>query len=423
MSEHKPENSKGPVNINYIIYYESIYQCTPWMNSISMFNKENRRIKVYQRKYFGGKYNEEHNSIKFDVITSYNPKVFYQLFYQTARAFNFLKRIKLGKISSFGIQLNYVYTSFMFILTIYLKTRKLKAKEVFIAGDPVSLIASYFAAKKNKHILVYWPLELWVYKDLKLIYFKFLKKIEIRLNKSAAGTLEFGTQRRALLSEENKIAVNDISVIPNAPVGEARLERNYYFNGLFGIPSDKKIILYAGGFGYFNGIPQLIDNLKNMPANYALVLHSKMEMKKKNFVELQEKLKPYNAYLSSNPLPFDKINLIYSSCDIGLMLMGPDNGNWDTNYIYADWSPGKLFNYLQFGVPLITTNLKGYKELIEDNGVGKVVDDINHVFFKADEIMQDAASYRNNCLKLFNELKFEKYHKIFYDKIFSKNYN
>ena len=169
----------------------------------------------------------------------------------------------------------------MFILTIYLKTRKLKAKEVFIAGDPVSLIASYFAAKKNKHILVYWPLELWVYKDLKLIYFKFLKKIEIRLNKSAAGTLEFGTQRRALLSEENKIAVNDISVIPNAPVGEARLERNYYFNELFGIPSDKKIILYAGGFGYFNGIPQLIDNLKNMPANYALVLHSKMKIKSK----------------------------------------------------------------------------------------------------------------------------------------------
>ncbi len=423
MAVAKPQIVQEEVNINYLIYYESIYQCTPWMNSIRMFNADNRKIKVYQRKYFDGKYNEEHNSIKFDIIKSYNPKFLFQLFYQTARAFNLLKRIKLKRISTFGITLNYLYTTFMYILTVYIKTRKLKTKEIFIAGDPVSLIAGYLSTRNQKHVLVYWPLELWVYKDLKLLYFKLLKRIERKLNKYAAGTLEFGEQRRLILSKENNIPVKNISVIPNAPVGEPRLERNNYFNELFGIPSEIKIILYAGGFGYFNGIPQLIDNLKNMPNDFALVLHSKLEMKKKNLEELQEKLSPYRAYLSCNPLPFDKINLIYSSCDLGLMLMGPDNGNWDTNYIYADWSPGKLFNYLQFGVPLITTKLKGYEELIEGNRVGKVVDNINQVFSKADEIIADAASYRNNCLKLFNELKFEKYHKLFFDGILSVNFN
>ncbi len=423
MSDDKAEIMQRQVNINYLIYYESIYQCTPWMNSIRMFNAEKRKIKVYQRKYFDGKYNEEHDSIKFDIINSYNPKFLFQLFYQTARAFNLLKKINLKRISNLGITLNYLYTSFIYIFTVYVKTRKLKTKEIFIAGDPVSLIAAYIAVRNKKHVLIYWPLELWVYKDLKLMYFKFLKRIEKKLNRYASGTLEFGSQRRMILSRENNIPVENISVIPNAPVGEPKLERNYYFNEIFGIPSNKKIILYAGGFGYFNGIPQLIDNLKNMPGDYALVLHSKLEMKKKNLEELLGRLKPYNAYLSFKPLPFDKINLIYSSCDIGLMLMGPDKGNWDTNYIYADWSPGKMFNYLQYGVPLITTKLEGYKELIEGNGVGKVVEDINQVFTKADEIMLDVTSYKNNCLKLFNGLKFEKYHKLFFDGILNTNFN
>ncbi len=420
MSDTKLKIKAEPVNINYIIFYESIYQCTPWMNSISLFDKENHKVKVFQRKYFDGNYNEEINSINFEVIPSVNPGILRQLFYQTARAFNILRKIKLEKISEIGLTVNYIYTSLMLLFTVYFKTRNLKTKEILIAGDPVSLIIAYLITRKKKHILVYWPLELWVYKDLKMTYFKFIKRIERRLHKYAVGTLEFGTQRRAILSKENNIPEEKISIIPNAPVGEPKVQRNYYFNDLFGIPREKKIILYAGGFGYFNGIPQLIDSLQNMPDKFALVLHSKIELKKKNLAELTDKLKPYNAYLSSKPLPFDKINLIYSSCDIGLMLMGPDNGNWDTNYIYADWSPGKMFNYLQYGVPLITTNLKGYKELIEGSGAGKVVNDISLVFSKADEIMQDEMKYKNNCVKLFNDLKFEKYHKFFFDNVINK---
>jgi glycosyltransferase involved in cell wall biosynthesis len=279
------------------------------------------------------------------------------------------------------------------------------------------------AVKNKKHILVYWPLELWVYSDLKTAYLKVLKKLEKRLHKYAVGTLEFGSQRRAILSKENNIPINSIYIIPNAPIGDPEIKRNYYFNELFGIPLEKKIILYAGGITDFNGIPQLIGCLRNMPDNFVLVLHSKIEVKNKNIIKLKEKLEPYNAFLSSKPLPFDKINLIYSSCDIGLMLMVPDNGDWNTNYLNADWSPGKMFNYLKYGVPIITTNLYGYKEFVEGNGIGRIVEDISQVFSKAEEIMFSEIEYKNNCIKLFGDLKFEKYHKIFYDEIISKNYN
>ncbi len=421
--EQEEKQSASPADINYVIFYESIYQCTPWMNSIRMMNKEGHHVKVYQKKYFGGHYNEELSSTKFEVITSYDPGILHQFFYQTARAFHLLKRIKLEKLSTLGVTLNYFYTTFMFVLSVYMKARKSKDKQVFIAGDPASLVAAYLAVRKRNHLLVYWPLELWVYKDLKLSYFKILKRIERKLHKHAAGTLEFGTQRRAILSRENNIPEDDIYIIPNSPIGEPKPERNFYFNEMFGIPREKKIILYAGGFGDFNGIPQLIDSLDRMPENFALVLHSKQELKKRHLEKMLEKLKPYDAYISSKPLSFDNINVIYSSCDIGLMLMGPNNGDWDTNYTYSDWSPGKMFNYLQFGVPLITTNLAGYKELIDGNGVGKVVDSISDVFLKAEEIMLDEAGYRNNCIRLFNDLKFEKYHNLFYDRVIKKGLN
>ena len=421
--EAKDEITKRPYNINFVIFYESIYQCTPWMNSINLLNRENHIIKVYQKKYFGSNYNEECDSINFEIVNSFNPRFLYRLFLEIARMFNILKRVHLATISNIGNTLNFLYTSFVFILTVYLKTKKLKTKEIFIAGDPVSLIASYLAVKNKKHILVYWPLELWVYSDLKSTYLKVLKKLEKRLHKYALGTLEFGIQRRAILSKENNIPINSIYIIPNAPIGEPKITRNYYFNELFGIPLEKKIILYAGGITDFNGIPQLIGSLPNMSDKFALVLHSKIEVKKKNMIKLKEKLEPYNAFLSSKPLPFDKINLIYSSCDIGLMLMVPDNGDWDTNYLYADWSPGKMFNYLKYGVPIITTDLYGYKEFIEGNKIGRIVEDISQVFSKAEEIMLAEKEYKNNCIKLFGDLKFEKYHKIFYDEIINKSYN
>ena len=420
--ETKRGTSQKTININYVIFYDSIYPCTPWMNSISLFNEENYNIKVFQRKYFGYNYNEELTSIKFKVISSYNLRIFYQLFYQTARAFKIFEKIGLKKLSTFGSTLNYMYTSLMFIITMYTKFRSLKDKEIFIAGDPVSLLGSYLVAGK-KHVLLYWPLELWVYKDLKLPEYKLFKKIEKKYHKYAAGTLEFGNLRREILAKENDIHVSSIQIIPNSPIGEPEPARNFYFNELFGIPAEKKIILYAGGIANFNGIPQLIDSLNKMPDNFALVLHSKQEIKKKNLEKLLEKIKPFNAYISSDPLPFDKINLIYSSCDVGLMLMMPDNDNWDTNYIYADWSPGKLFNYFKFGVPVITTNLKGYKELIEGNGAGKVVENIEQVFSKAEEIMLNENDYRQNSIKLFNKLKFEKYHNAFFEDIINKNYN
>jgi glycosyltransferase involved in cell wall biosynthesis len=421
--EIKDGITERPYNINYVIFYESIYQCTPWMNSIKLMNNEGHKVKVFQKKYFGSKYNEECESINFEIINSFNPRIFYRLFLEIARMFKIFKKVHLEKISNIGNTINFIYTSLVFILTVFIKTKNLKTKEIFIAGDPISLIAAYLAIKNKKHVLVYWPLELWVYSDLKTTYLKVLKKIEKRLHKYTVATLEFGPLRRAILSKENNIPINSIYIIPNAPIGEPKIKRNNYFNELFGIPLEKKIILYAGGITDFNGIPQLIGGLPHMPENYVLVLHSKIEVKNKMLIKLKEKLKPYNAYISSKPLPFDKINLVYSSCDIGLMLMEPDNGDWDTNYQYADWSPGKMFNYLQFGVPVITTNLNGYKEFIEGNKIGKIVENINQVFIKAVEIMSEEIEYKNNCIKLFDELKFEKYHSVFYNEIINKNYN
>src|ERR1035438_6665670 len=176
LNETKDEIIKRPCNINFVIFYESIYQCTPWMNSIKLLKKKNHTVKVYQNKYFGGKYNEECDSINFELINSFNPRILYRLFLDIDRILSIFKKVHLVTISNIGTTINFLYTSLIFILTIYLKTKRLKTKEIFIAGDPISLIASYLAVKNKKHVLVYWPLELWVYSDLKMTYFKVDRK-------------------------------------------------------------------------------------------------------------------------------------------------------------------------------------------------------------------------------------------------------
>lgn len=399
--------------INYIIFYESIFQCSPWLNSINLLHKQGFTINVYQPDYLTGKYNEDSSGLFFNIIKVKSFIVFDKFFLFIQKAFIIFKFLKLKRLSEFGFVLNNFYKSFSYISYFYLKSLKKCENNIFIGGDPTSLIAASIMSHGMKNSLVYWPLELWIKSDLKDIYTKSLKYFEKKIHKKAICTLEFGYQRRNLLCKENSIKPETFFVIPNSPIGNSCITRNYFFNDLFNIPYEKKIILHAGGYGDFNGIPQLLKISKQLQDNIVIVFHFKVKIDEAKIRKQFGLNESKNIYFSTIPLPFNRIDDVYSSCDIGLMLMQPNGSQFDTNLVYVDWSSGKLFNYLKFGVPVITMNLPGYKEMICENKAGEIINEIDEIFLAINKILNNENIYKKGSIQLFNDLKFEIFHSKF----------
>ena len=329
------------------------------------------------------------------------------------RGFGLFRFVGLKRLSALGGELEYLVRSFYFVLACYWKIDK-KKKHVLIGGDPQGLLAAYFASLRRKNVLVYWSLELWIEKDIKAFGCKVFKKIERWCNQSVLLTIEFGEKRCELLRKENRLDGRAMISIPNSPLGKGRIKIDRYFNKKFVIPFDKKIILYAGGLGNVYGIYDLLKYVDMWPKQCVLVLHGRSELQGsgnelKNIISK----KNHEIYLDVDPVSYDNLSFIYSSCDVGLQVWKPIN----TNLMYADLSSGKMFHHIKAGVPVIVRNLPGYKELVEGNGFGICVDDMSQVGGAIEYILNNAKQYMNNCITAFDKFRFEEAHSRFIDRV------
>ena len=404
---------KQKPEIIFLVFYSSIFHCGPWRNSIRLWRKGGYKANVFQLKDNNlHKYKSEFDS-KYTLYEIRIPFLIHIVCRVLIRGFQLFNCIGLKKIATLGSELSYLVKSFYFVLACYWKIDK-KKKHVLIGGDPQGLLAAYLISRLKGNVLVYWSLELWIEKDIKEFGRKVFKKIERWCNQRALLTIEFGEKRCELLRKENRLDGMTMISIPNSPLGKAKIERNNYFNKKFDIPSEKRIVLYAGGIGSIYGIDDLLGYIDIWPKQCVLILHGRTELNgyKKRLKDIVSK-KHYEIYLSTVPVSYDELSLLYSSCDIGLQVWKPVN----TNLMYPDLSSGKMFHHMKFGVPIIVRNFDGYKELVEGNGFGICVDNMSQVGEAIEEILKNEDGYRKNCIVAFNKFSFEEAHTKLIDKI------
>ena len=398
--------------INYLIYYESIYQCAPWINSISIFLEKGFKVNVFQQDKRYIKYNKFSPKDNLSIYDTNINIVLNYLLQGMNKSASLLSKAGFFYVKTVTNKINDFIRSKHFIRSVWKNKSYFNEGDIIIAGDPVSI---YIANNISTHInvkLVFWNLELYIESELSDSQKLKWKRIEKECSKRAQIVLEFGNIRRNILIEENKLNPQKVLVIPNSPIGEGKILRNTYFNEKFNIPLNKKIILSAGGISEVNGLSELIYTAQNLSDNYVIILHSKIFTKNK-YYNISDKL-----FFNFDPLPYDKIDLVYSSCDIGIMIMRPNDKASFTNHTYVDWSSGKLFNYAKFGKPLLTNNVPGFDELIINRGAGICFSSRDEIPLGIDKIISNYKVFSMASLSLFNELKFEKYHEMFYHRIF-----
>lgn len=280
------------------------------------------------------------------------------------------------------------YAEFNIRLFFYLLFNK---SDLLIANDLDTLLPNFLASKLKRIPLVYdsheyfcgvpelennhlahkvWlTIEKWIFPHLKHVF---------TVNNSIAN----------LYKKQYNV---DVKVVRNIPLKREKIITKTKKE--LGLPDNKRIILLQGAWiNVDRGAEELIDAMQWI--NNALLLIIGGGDVIGNLKMQAVKLNLNNEILFIPKLPFDELFNFTIHADLGLTL------DKDTNINYRFSLPNKLFDYINAGVPVLSSNLIEIRNIIETYYIGEILQ--NHQ-------PKDIAQHINKMLA--DELKMLEYKK------------
>jgi len=376
-----------PFEVVFYVFYERLDVLGPYLNAFLMWLERGYTVEVF--------------SLHDELISGAIPCSSWQGFSHHCVYFPSLVKRMEKATQHHGGSITSLLKMVYFAIFCFIQTTKRK-KHVLIGADPTGLLAAFLVSKMTRDPYIYSVQELFLSTDKKGVANRIIKYMERKANKGALFTVEFDETRVALLAKDNRLSPESMLVVPNAPMGSANGKRSAYLREKFNIPVDKKIAVYTGGIADYNLTYQHIEGFETWASNVVLVMHcwgGKEEIRKLR--EFAQSFKR-GIYISTDMLPFDEIDMLYSSADIGFALYG----HQDLNHRYAGMSSGKMFNFMKACVPIITNNTRSCKKAVEETGCGVCINDIKEAGNAIQEILEREDEYRRNCQKAFSAFSF-----------------
>jgi glycosyltransferase involved in cell wall biosynthesis len=152
-----------------------------------------------------------------------------------------------------------------------------------------------------------------------------------------------------------------LSPLPNVTPRKAFEEYN--------IPTDLPILLLQGAFmDRDRGTSDAVNALEIMTDVRLVLVGAGLEFDESI---LRKEDPRWQGRLHCIPrLPYDKLRVLTASADVGLSL---DKG-LHANYLLS--LPNKLFDFIHVGLPVVASSMVEVKRVVEDNGVGVVIENV-----------------------------------------------
>jgi len=268
--------------------------------------------------------------------------------------------------------------------------------------DPLGGFCGRLVAARVGAPFFYWSLEL--FSDPTTLRERILTLIQGQACRAAAGILVQDRLRaNALLNgaiaHDPTAAYDKVLLVPNGPTGPPVLRRSDFLRQRLGIPADLKIVLHAGMFYDCVLSYELAESVSSWPGSYCLVLHANQAIPEDN--PLVRKIRALNqerVYLSLDPVPASEVDEVIGSAAIGLATYeADDRPNWD---LMAAAS-GKMGCYLRGGLPVICTDQRGMRELMERYHCGVAVAGVNQIPAALEEISSSYETFRDGAVRCY----------------------
>lgn len=187
---------------------------------------------------------------------------------------------------------------------------------------------------------------------------------------------------------------------------DMKVVRNLPFSSQFPDDYEKRenILIYQGALNKDRGIDLMIDAMQYIP-DYKLLIAGKGDLEK----ELQnqvEELSLQDRVIFTGNLDFKELQKITKTAKIGFSL---EQGT-SLNYKYA--LPNKIFDYIQYGVPVLCSNLPEMSKIITDFKVGQSVNcktgkELANIIAELISKPDLLTDYHKNCKDAAKELNWE----------------
>ena len=211
------------------------------------------------------------------------------------------------------------------------------------------------------------------------------------------------------LCEYNKYQHPKVFYLPNSPTSSTSLSKEVqlknYFREIFNLSEERFycIILQAGMIQDAVFSKELAQAFVSINKGYALIFHDREQRQSDDpYIKSLKQINSKNLFLSLKPLPYEKIERIYTSATIGLAFYR----NLDNNFSQISKASGKISHYLKYGVPLLVNNLESLSKLVEQYNVGIVIKDpLNSLEIESaiEKILKDYSYYSKNATICFEE--------------------
>ncbi len=267
--------------------------------------------------------------------------------------------------------------------------------DIFLSNDLDTLLANTLAAKIRRKKLIY---------DSHELFTEVPELQDSRLKKKIW-----------LIIERNCIRKADASYTVCQPIAN-------YYNNLYGIqmqvlrnlplskpfPHDyekrENIILYQGALNKDRGIEMMIEAM-SITEGWTLFIAGKgdleIELKK-----LSNRLNCDNKVVFTGNLDFESLHKLTKTARIGLSV---EQGN-SLNYQFG--LPNKIFDYIQSGVPILSSELPEIKKIVETYKVGESISGCNKDVLSQKIIYYTSKpelllNFHNNCISASEILTWE----------------
>lgn len=142
--------------------------------------------------------------------------------------------------------------------------------------------------------------------------------------------------------ESSKVEVNPNSIEPN--IFDYSEEQKKEIRSKYGVPIDKKVLVYGGNLGKPQGLDFLLKTIEESSHKNAFFLIIGDGTEYNKIDSWFKKYKPINAKLLKR-LPKEDYDTLLASCDVGLIYLHPD-------FSIPNF-PSRLLSYLEMKMPVI----------------------------------------------------------------------
>lgn len=280
--------------------------------------------------------------------------------------------------------------------------RRGASKTTFIGVDSRGAMAAAFSALVTRGRYVFLSLELRLtQQQLRGAQGLLLRNVYRR----AACVIVQGQDRLDVLRRQFQHEHPRVFFVPNGPPPSTLDEHDASQNILrerLGIEPGQRIALQAGMINDTACSEELSKAFAPHP-EWALVFHERHPRSPDEpYLTHLRSVNARNLYLSLQPVPYDQVERIFASADVGLAFYKPASAT-DDNFSQIS-SSGKLPHYLQQGKPVLMSDLPYMVELAQEFNCGFVIKDPadpREVGSALAKIAADYDTYRRNALACY----------------------